>query len=197
MKSKYFKNLAKGLVIMSAALALANCGDATDKVNSAISDAQEQYQNQQNPADSSQVTDPSQPVVDPVTGEIITPTGDPATDPSNDSAADPSNSNVYPSQSGNGDLAQQTTDPSTNPGTDPVTGPTDPASSVSEDVGPTNPAQSSSSDAVKPASSSSEEQKAESSSSEAKPAGIFLMERDIVGFLLIRSSCLRPRNTLS
>ena len=59
MKSKYFKNLAKGLVIMSAALALANCGDATDKVNSAISDAQEQYQN---PADSSQVTDPSQPV---------------------------------------------------------------------------------------------------------------------------------------
>ena len=173
MKSKYFKNLAKGLVIMSVALALANCGDATDKVNSAISDAQEQYQN---PADSSQVTDPSQPVVDPVTGEIVTPTGDPATDPSNDSAADPSNSNVDPSQSGNGDLAQQTTDPSTNPGTDPVTGPTDPASSVSEDVGPTNPAQSSSSDAVKPASSSSEEQKAESSSSEAKPAGIFLAE---------------------
>ena len=57
-----------------------------------------------------------------------------------------------------------------------MTGPTDPASSVSEDVGPTNPAQSSSSDAVKPASSSSEEQKAESSSSEAKPAGIFLAE---------------------
>lgn len=175
MKSKYFKNLAKGLVIMSAALALANCGDATDKVNSAISDAQEQYQN---PADSSQVTDPSQPVVDPVTGEIVTPTGDPATDPSNDSAADPSNSNVDPSQSGNGDLAQQTTDPSTNPGTDPVIDPTDSESSSSSEVtGPNNPAQSSSSEAVIPASSSSEEQKAESSSSEAKvEGGIFLAE---------------------
>ena len=40
MKSKYFKNLAKGLVVVSAALALVNCGEVADQVNS----AQQQYQ---------------------------------------------------------------------------------------------------------------------------------------------------------
>ena len=36
MKSKYFKNLAKGLVVAGAAFALVNCGDAADQVNNAV-----------------------------------------------------------------------------------------------------------------------------------------------------------------
>ena len=47
MKSKYFKNLAKGLVVAGAAFALVNCGDAADQVNNAVADAQQQYQEQQ------------------------------------------------------------------------------------------------------------------------------------------------------
>ena len=47
MKSKYFKNLAKGLVVAGAAFALVNCGDAADQVNNAVAEAQQQYQDQQ------------------------------------------------------------------------------------------------------------------------------------------------------
>ena len=38
MKSKYFKNLAKGLVVAGAAFALVNCGDAADQVNNAVAE---------------------------------------------------------------------------------------------------------------------------------------------------------------
>ena len=104
MKSMFFRNFAKGVVV-SAALALANCGDAADKVNSAIADAQDQYQDQlNNPADSSQVTDPSQTVVDPVTGEVINPNTEPTVDPVTGEVVDPST-----------DPAQQGTDPAVNP----------------------------------------------------------------------------------
>ncbi len=172
MKSMFFRNLAKGVVVVSAALALANCGDAADKVNSAIADAQDQYQDQlnnpanpNNPADSSQVTDPSQTVVDPVTGEVINPNTEPTVDPVTGEVVDPST-----------DPAQQGTDPAVNPddpwadpcvasslpnacGDEPVHGLIDtvltPASSSSEgEVGPG--LQSSSSEAAVEESSSSE-----------------------------------------
>ena len=165
MKSMFFRNFAKGVVV-SAALALANCGDAADKVNSAIADAQDQYQDQlNNPADSSQVTDPSQTVVDPVTGEVINPNTEPTVDPVTGEVVDPST-----------DPAQQGTDPAVNPddpwadpcvasslpnacGDEPVHGLIDtvltPASSSSEgEVGPG--LQSSSSETAVEESSSSE-----------------------------------------
>ncbi|WP_405337547.1 alpha/beta hydrolase [Fibrobacter sp.] len=169
MKSINFKNLAKGLVVVSAALALANCGDATDKVNSAISDAQDQYLTDQgqgtaNPAQDP-ATDPAQQGTEP---SLSQDPADPAADPGQN-VTDPT---TDPAQQGT-ELGQQT-----DPGTDPVIDPTDSESSSSSEVtGPNNPAQSSSSEAVIPASSSSEEQKAESSSSEAKAeGGIFLAE---------------------
>ena len=166
MKSINFKNLAKGLVVVSAALALANCGDATDKVNSAISDAQDQYltDGTANPAQDP-ATDPAQQGTEP---SLSQDPADPAADPGQN-VTDPT---TDPAQQGT-ELGQQT-----DPGTDPVIDPTDSESSSSSEVtGPNNPAQSSSSEAVIPASSSSEEQKAESSSSEAKAeGGIFLAE---------------------
>ena len=173
MKSMYFKNLAKGLVIVSAALALVNCDDST-AANNAVTDPT-----------TAAVDDPTQPgVTDPtVDPTVVDPTQQPViTDPT----VDPTTPVVDPAQQG------QVTDPAdpsqqgevigggaenpTDPGTDPVVGPTDPASSSSEVAGPTDPAQSSSSETVKPASSSSE-QPAASSSSEAKAeGGVFLAE---------------------
>ena len=122
MKSKYFKNLAKGLVIASAALALTNCGDATEKVNSAISDAQEQYQQQQQQGGdvgTDPTADPSQTVVDPAQQGT-----DPATDPSQ-TVTDPT---------------QQGTDPATNP-TDPNVNPADPSQTVTDPAQPTDSTQ--------------------------------------------------------
>ena len=189
MKSKYFKNLAKGLVIASAALAIVNCGDAADKVNSAISDAQQQYQQQQDLNDPNNPANPSQQTMDP------TNPANPA-DPSQ-TVTDPAQQGTDPSQTVT-DPAQQGTDPAVNP-TDPsqvtdttqanpsqpadttitVVNPDDPwadpcvASSLPDACGPgTNPLPaSSSSENVKPASSSSEAVKPASSSSEqVKPA---------------------------
>lgn len=192
MKSKYFKNLAKGLVIASAALAIVNCGDAADKVNSAISDAQQQYQQQQDLNDpnnpSQQMTDPTNPTNPADPSQTVVDPAQQGTDP-----ADPTD----PSQTVT-DPAQQGTDPAANP-TDPsqpadttqanpsqpadttitVVNPDDPwadpcvASSLPDACGPgTNPLPaSSSSENVKPASSSSEAVKPASSSSEVvKPA---------------------------
>ena len=167
MKSMYFKNLAKGLVIVSAALALINCDDSTSAANDTISDpSQPAIENPvDDPTNTTNPADPSQP------GEVVN---------------DPTQ---QPSQQGEvigGGSENPATDPSTNPSTDPTnpdvtipasSGSENPASSGSEVVGPSDPvAQSSSSEAVKPASSSSE-QKVESSSSEAKvESGIFLSD---------------------
>ena len=190
MKSKYFKNLAKGLVVAGAAFALVNCGDAADQVNNAIADAQQQYQQQQNPADSSQttVTDPTQQGTDPAQQGT-----DPATNPAdpNQGVTDPtqpadSSQTVQPA-----DTAAQVIPPeelclssslpdACGPGTNPL-----PTSSATVDPvassASAEPAQSSSSEAVKPASSSSEQVKPASSSSEqvvssssAAPKGVFL-----------------------
>ena len=167
MKSMYFKNLAKGLVIVSAALALINCDDSTSAANDTISDpSQPAIENPvDDPTNTTNPADPSQP------GEVVN---------------DPTQ---QPSQQGEvigGGSENPATDPSTNPSTDPTnpdvtipasSGSENPASSGSEVVGPSDPvAPSSSSEAVKPASSSSE-QKVESSSSEAKvESGIFLSD---------------------
>ena len=183
MKSKYFKNLAKGLVVAGAAFALVNCGDAADQVNNAIADAQQQYQQQQNPADSSQatVTDPTQQGTDPAQQGT-----DPATNPT-----DPSQT-VDPTQPADSMQTAQPTDTTAQvippeelclssslpdacgPGTNPL-----PTSSATVDPvassASAEPAQSSSSETVKPASSSSEQ--VVSSSSEVKADdGIFLVD---------------------
>ena len=186
MKSKYFNNLAKGFVIVSAALALVNCNDSTTAASDALADAQQQYQQQLNPADSTQTTDPAQQ-------GVVDPTQNP-TDPSQqvtDPATNPVDPNANPT-----DPNQGVTDPTVQPAdtTAQVTQPTDTAaqvippedlclaSSLPDACGPgtnpvptssasADPAQSSSSEAVKPASSSSEAVKPASSSSEAvKPA---------------------------
>jgi len=159
MKSMYFKNLAKGLVIVSAALALINCDDSTSAANDTISDpSQPAIENPvDDPTNTTNPADPSQP------GEVVT---------------DPTQ---QPSQQGEvigGGSENPATDPSTNPSTDP-TNPdvTIPASSGSEVVGPSDPvAQSSSSEAVKPASSSSEQVVESSSSETPKEKGVFLAE---------------------
>ena len=164
MKSKYFKNLAKGLVIVSATLALVNCDDSTAAASDAISDAQQQYQQQQDPSDPSNPADPSQQVTGPAADPSQTVTDPANTNP--DVITDPS---VNPNQ--------QVTDPSVNPGTDPVdTTTTNPALSSSS-VGGSDPAPvSSSSEAVKPASSSSEQVVESSSSETPKEKGVFLAE---------------------
>ena len=204
MKSKYFKNLAKGLVVAGAAFALVNCGDAADQVNNAIADAQQQYQQQQNPADSSQTTvtdptqqgaDPAQQVTDPAQQGTVTPVdpADPNANPNDPNVipTDPSQT-VDPTQPADSTQTAQPTDTTAQeippeelclasslpdacgPGTNPL-----PTSSATVDPvassASAEPAQSSSSEAVKPASSSSEQ--VVSSSSEVKvDDGIFLVD---------------------
>ena len=182
MKSMYFKNLARGLVIVSAALALANCGDAADKVNSAISEAQEQYPAEQGEGAGNlaqdPAADPAQQGTDP--SQAQNP-ADPAADP-NQGATDPA---ADPAQQGAGQGQQ-----SENPGNpnqqgevivvDPIQHELDPdyggvdvvdtnSSSSSDSVKPT------SSESVSPASSSSE-QKVSSSSEVKAEGGVFLAE---------------------
>ena len=200
MKSKYFKNLAKGLVVAGAAFALVNCGDAADQVNNAVAEAQQQYQEQQNPANPTNPTfptDPSQTVTDPAQQGTVTPV-DPA-DP-NATPADPSQGVTDPTQPADPSQTVQPADTTAQvippeelclssslpdacgPGTNPL-----PTSSAALDPVPTSSAagsdpvptsssavdspKSSSSEAVKPASSSSEQVV---SSSSAAPKGVFL-----------------------
>ena len=198
MKSKYFKNLAKGLVIASAALALVNCNEATTAANDGAADVTQ-----------TAVGDPAQdPSQQPVTGPTADPTqtvADPTADPANptaDPTVDPTQQNPEQGQTPVTDPA----DPNT-PAVDPaqpadttaqVIPPEDlclasslpnaceqqqPVDTTVQIVDPTptssaaveNPA-SSSSEAVTPASSSSE-QAVSSSSEEVKPTGgIFLAE---------------------
>ena len=166
MKSMYFKNLAKGLVIVSAALALVNCDDST------TSPANQEIGGGDTPA----VVDPTDPAQQQPTDPSVTdPTvTDPTQQPTDPTVTDPTD----PAQQG------QVTDPTTTPesgegiggGAENPSNPADPASSSSEVVGPTDPAQSSSSEAVKPASSSSEQPAASSSSEVKADDGIFLVD---------------------
>ena len=173
MKSMYFRNLAKGLVIVSAALALVNCNDTTAAAEDAISDAQQQYQDLNNPN-----VDPNNPnggVVDPNAGQqdpnggLLDSNGNQNIDPNTglpnnpvDGNVDPNgNTNVDPNANGqNGNVQGGQGDPNGNQNVD------------------TTLTQSSSSEVtVQQNSSSSEAAKVESSSSEeVKPAGIFLAE---------------------
>ena len=197
MKSKYFKNLAKGLVVAGAAFALVNCGDAADQVNNAVAEAQQQYQDQQQGGGlaTDPATNPSQTVTDPAQQGTVTPV-DPA-DP-NATPADPSQTVTDPTQPADPSQTVQPADTTAQvippeelclssslpdacgPGTNPL-----PTSSATVDPvassASAEPAQSSSSEAVKPASSSSEAVKPASSSSEqvvssssAAPKGVFL-----------------------
>ena len=181
MKSKYFKNLAKGLVIASAALALVNCNESTT--------AADEGGNEPTPIAVEDPTNPSDP-----TQTVTDPTQNPA---------DPSQTVTDPAQQGSNqgtDPSQTVTDPAQQ-GTDPAVNPTDPSQPV--DTTQANPSQptdttaqvnpqpvdtvvivapaSSSSESVKPASSSSEAVKPASSSSapvvsssSAAPKGVFL-----------------------
>ena len=166
MKSMFFKNLVKGLVIVSAALALVNCDDST------TSPANQEIGGGDTPA----VVDPNDPAQQQPTDPSVTdPTvTDPTQQPTDPTVTDPTD----PAQQG------QVTDPTTTPesgegiggGAENPSNPADPASSSSEVVGPTDPAQSSSSEAVKPASSSSEQPAASSSSEVKADDGIFLVD---------------------
>jgi hypothetical protein len=197
MKSKYFKNLAKGLVVAGAAFALVNCGDAADQVNNAVAEAQQQYQDQQQGGGlaTDPATNPSQTVTDPAQQGTVTPV-DPA-DP-NAISNDPNQGVTDPTQPADSTQTVQPADTTAQvippeelclssslpdacgPGTNPL-----PTSSATVDPvassASAEPAQSSSSEAVKPASSSSEQVKPASSSSEqvvssssAAPKGVFL-----------------------
>ena len=197
MKSKYFKNLAKGLVVAGAAFALVNCGDAADQVNNAVAEAQQQYQDQQQGGGlaTDPATNPSQTVTDPAQQGTVTPV-DPA-DP-NAISNDPNQGVTDPTQPADSMQTAQPADTTAQvippeelclssslpdacgPGTNPL-----PTSSATVDPvassASAEPAQSSSSEAVKPASSSSEAVKPASSSSEqvvssssAAPKGVFL-----------------------
>ena len=197
MKSKYFKNLAKGLVVAGAAFALVNCGDAADQVNNAVAEAQQQYQDQQQGGGlaTDPATNPSQTVTDPAQQGTVTPV-DPA-DP-NAISNDPNQGVTDPTQPADSTQTAQPADTTAQvippeelclssslpdacgPGTNPI-----PTSSATVDPvassASAEPAQSSSSEAVKPASSSSEAVKPASSSSEqvvssssAAPKGVFL-----------------------
>lgn len=197
MKSKYFKNLAKGLVVAGAAFALVNCGDAADQVNNAVAEAQQQYQDQQQGGGlaTDPATNPSQTVTDPAQQGTVTPV-DPA-DP-NAISNDPNQGVTDPTQPADSTQTAQPADTTAQvippeelclssslpdacgPGTNPL-----PTSSATVDPvassASAEPAQSSSSEAVKPASSSSEAVKPASSSSEqvvssssAAPKGVFL-----------------------
>jgi hypothetical protein len=197
MKSKYFKNLAKGLVVAGAAFALVNCGDAADQVNNAVAEAQQQYQDQQQGGGlaTDPATNPSQTVTDPAQQGTVTPV-DPA-DP-NATPTDPNQGVTDPTLPADSTQTAQPADTTAQvippeelclssslpdacgPGTNPL-----PTSSATVDPvassASAEPAQSSSSEAVKPASSSSEQVKPASSSSEqvvssssAAPKGVFL-----------------------
>ena len=176
MKSMYFKNLARGLVIVSAALALVNCNESTTAASDAVTDPT-----------TAAVNDPTQPgvadptvdptVLDPTQQPVITdPTVDPTTpvvDPAQQ-GTDPADPSQMGEVIGGGaeNPADPATDPTANPDPtqfDPIQHELDPGYNNTE-----NPA-SCSSEAVTPASSSSEQ--VVSSSSEAKAAGgVFLAE---------------------
>ena len=204
MKSKYFKNLAKGLVIASAALALVNCNESTTAADdTGNGPAPIAVEDPTNPADPTQtVTDPTQNPSDP--SQTVTDPAqqgtDPATTPADSGAtpADPSQTVTDPAQPADSTQTAQPADTTAQVippedlclasslpnacGEQPVdtTRTNPPAASSSSAV--VVPPKSSSSEAVKPASSSSEVVKPASSSSSAPvvsssseaPKGIFL-----------------------
>ena len=151
MKSRFFKNLAKGLVIMSAALAVVNCDEST--VSAAAADAQQQYGADPSLLSSSGMADPALGG-----GAVVDPT-----------LVSSSSTDII----GGGEVVEPGVDVNPASSADVF----NPASSA--DVNPVssanvNPA---SSETVAPASSSSEKAPVVSSSSEeAKPQGIFLAE---------------------
>ena len=176
MKSRFFKNLAKGLVIMSAALAVVNCDEST------VTAAAEQYGADPSLLSSSGMADPALgggAVVDPT---LASSSSDAGFFPGSSAVVDPfggsgevvgqgEGGDVNPAGGDEACLASSLPD-ACGPGTNPIVN-----LSSSSNVNPAssavvNPASSS---AVKPASSSSE--KVVSSSSEAKADdGIFLAE---------------------
>ncbi|MBR4916273.1 MAG: alpha/beta hydrolase [Fibrobacter sp.] len=178
MKSRFFKNLAKGLVIMSAALAVVNCDEST------VTAAAEQYGADPSLLSSSGMADPALgggAVVDPT---LASSSSDAGFFPGSSAVVDPFGGSgegvgqggeiVDPTSSslaGGDDACLASSLPDAcGPGTNPIVN-----LSSSSNVNPVssavvNPASSS---AVKPASSSSEKV-VSSSSEEAKPQGIFL-----------------------
>ena len=165
MKSRFFKNLAKGLVIMSAALAVVNCDEST------VTAAAEQYGADPSLLSSSGMADPA------IGGGAVDPTlasssSDAGFFPGSSAVVDPIGGGEFAGQGGDDACLASSLPDACGPGTNPL--PTsssvvDPTSSAN-----VNPASSSS---VLPASSSSEPAPVVSSSSEAKADdGIFLAE---------------------
>ena len=156
MKSRFFRNLAKGLVVVSAALAVVNCDEST------VSAAQQQYDpndplaalSSSGMADPAQVGDVDPTLVSSSSTDII---GGGEVDP----WADPCVASSLPDACG--------------PGTNPVVNPTssadmNPASSANVTPASSETVIPASSETVKPQSSSSEAKVVSSSSEEVKPA---------------------------
>ena len=162
MKSMYFRNLAKGLVIVSAALALVNCNDTTAAAEDAISDAQQQYQDLNNPN-----VDPNNPnggVVDPNAGQQDPNGGQLDPNNPNGGQVDPNGGQLDPNNPNGGQV-----DPNGGSLNDPNGG------SGNQNADATVTESSSSQAAVGLTSSSSESLTEVSSSSEEKvEGGIFL-----------------------
>ncbi|WP_458449790.1 poly(ethylene terephthalate) hydrolase family protein [Fibrobacter sp.] len=162
MKSRFFKNLAKGLVVVGAALAVVNCDEST------VAAAQQQY----DPNDplaalsSSGMADPAiggEGVVDPTLASSS------STEMLGGEVVDPLGGNV--DVGGDDSCLSSSLPDACGPGTNPLpTSSADVNPASSADVNPVSSAV-----VENPASSSSEAAPVVSSSSEeAKPAGIFL-----------------------
>ncbi|SHH75670.1 hypothetical protein SAMN05720761_12516 [Fibrobacter sp. UWCM] len=157
MKSRFFRNLAKGLVVVGAALAVVNCDEST--VSAAAADAQQHgadpsLLSSSGMADPAQVGDVDPTLASSSSTDII---GGGEVDP----WADPCVASSLPDACG--------------PGTNPVANPTssadvNPASSADVTPASSETVIPASSETVKPQSSSSEAKVVSSSSEEVKPA---------------------------
>lgn len=104
MKSVNFKSLVKGVCLLGISLAFLNCSEATDKVNSAISDAEDNLQDQIGnlPTDSLNPDiniDPNQPTETPINPETPSDSTVILVPPASDTSSNSNSSNITDSSS--------------------------------------------------------------------------------------------------
>lgn len=104
MKSVNFKSLVKGVCLLGISLAFLNCSEATDKINSAISDAEDNLQDQIGnlPTDSLNPDiniDPNQPTETPINPETPSDSTVILVPPASDTSSNSNSSNITDSSS--------------------------------------------------------------------------------------------------
>lgn len=104
MKSVNLKSLVKGVCLLGISLAFLNCSEATDKVNSAISDAEDNLQDQIGnlPTDSLNPDiniDPNQPTETPINPETPSDSTVILVPPASDTSSNSNSSNITDSSS--------------------------------------------------------------------------------------------------